>query len=574
MASSEKLLNEQFEYWSERTEGLMKAVQRNADILLDELLKAYQNAYMDFKASLEAKLTELGEDKAKWHSPITPEEKAKLKRLFQEAIDSDREGLMSQDAQLALSISRLDALIKEFDLQLTKLAVKLNNDTTQIKAETYQSIFNDIGLELDASSFKVINKEAVEIAVSKIWARDHFSTSIWNNKTKLTRYLSTAISSGILKGSSVQKMAKELDKVMKSGYKNAVRLIRTEVSYVMNQATQDAYMQCKVVEGQEWLTHPDERRCPTCASKHGQVFKYKDGNPQPALDTPPLHPNCRCTIIPTLISGSGAKELAERVKQIKENQSKETQTLTKTLTTNTTQLKYLEDKYGIRIKLNGIVETDISSRYLKDINNYVDHIYAKYPKLLQTPYKLRYIEFYNEDYQEQAAYAPRENSFSINLRRLMNLAKYGDPDDYDDIRDTHNIALRTFIHEMAHYYDYSITRETGKADLRELFSDGAYKFMPKDTSLFSAKVYKSVNEMLKADDEKLSKSYITSHLGHYAATDKAELFAEAYATGVAKNFIEAFNIRGDYQRRMYDHTNPISVKYVQLIENELNKLFK
>lgn len=320
MANHEEFLDEQSEYWSGRTESLMSAVQRNADILLDELFKAYQSAYMDSKASLEAKMAELGLDKAKWHSSATAEDKAKLKRLFQEAIDSDREGLMSEDAKLALDISRLDALIKEFDLQLTKLAVELNNDVEKIKSETYESVFNEIGLELDAASFKVINKEAVEIAVNKIWARDHFSTSIWNNKSKLTRYLSTAISSGILKGSSVQKMAKELDKVMKSGYKNAVRLIRTEVSYVMNQATQDAYMQCKVVEGQEWLTHPDERRCPTCGERHGKVFEYKDGKPEPALDTPPLHPNCRCTIIPKLISGSGAKELADRVKQIKEGQ--------------------------------------------------------------------------------------------------------------------------------------------------------------------------------------------------------------------------------------------------------------
>lgn len=312
----------QKQYWSGRTEALMEASQKNADILLEQLLKAYQSAYIDSKASLEAKLAELGVDKAKWHASATSEEKAKLKKLFEEILKLDEDGNLSDKAHLVYDLSRLDALIKEFDLQLTKLAVELDNSVAQAKKETYESVFNELGFELDAENFKVINKDAVEKAVNKIWAQKHFSSSIWANKTKLVRYLSTAISAGILKGESVDKMAKELDRVMKAGYKNAVRLIRTEVSYIMNQATQDAYIQCEVVEGQEWLTHPDERRCPTCAKQHGKVFKYKDGKPDPAIHTPPLHPNCRCTIIPTLVKDSGAKQLAERVKQIRQEQLK------------------------------------------------------------------------------------------------------------------------------------------------------------------------------------------------------------------------------------------------------------
>ena len=44
MANHEEFLDEQSEYWSGRTESLMSAAQRNADISLDELSKAHQSA--------------------------------------------------------------------------------------------------------------------------------------------------------------------------------------------------------------------------------------------------------------------------------------------------------------------------------------------------------------------------------------------------------------------------------------------------------------------------------------------------------------------------------------------------
>jgi hypothetical protein len=48
----------------------------------------------------------------------------------------------------------------------------------------------------------------------------------------------------------------------------------------------------------EWITAPDERRCPVCGSADGQVVKFNEpfqlaggGN----VMTPPAHPRCRCT---------------------------------------------------------------------------------------------------------------------------------------------------------------------------------------------------------------------------------------------------------------------------------------
>lgn len=84
----------------------------------------------------------------------------------------------------------------------------------------------------------------------------------------------------------------------------AERVTRTEVLHASNLGLEDAYIQSGVVEGKEWLTAGDP--CPLCEEYSGQVVglskdfysgdsEFDDGNP-------PLHPNCRCTIIPVVES--------------------------------------------------------------------------------------------------------------------------------------------------------------------------------------------------------------------------------------------------------------------------------
>lgn len=297
---NDEFMEQQRQYWSERNIKAMEASQRNADILLAELLEAHQRAYNELTASLTQKLAELGIDKSKWNGKADAKDLFKLQTLLKEVENADREGLIKKDTRIALNISRLDALITEIDLQIAKLSALANNIVAESKRENYEKIFNETSNELN--SFAVINKEAAEMAANKIWAGEHFSDSIWTNKNKLMSKLSTQIVNGILTGKSSQVLAKELANAMRTSYSNAIRVVRTELSYVINQATQDAYIESDVVEGQEWLAAPDEaRRCKRCRDKSGEIFYFKNGIPEPSVHTPPLHPNCRCCLVPVLI---------------------------------------------------------------------------------------------------------------------------------------------------------------------------------------------------------------------------------------------------------------------------------
>lgn len=104
----------------------------------------------------------------------------------------------------------------------------------------------------------------------------------------------------------------------------AKRLARTEVLKASNRATLEAYKQSNVVVGKQWLTAMDERECEWCMRfdpqggrpvvvslesdfvDKGTDFTGSNGGTLhvdfDAIDTPPLHPNCRCTIVPVTLS--------------------------------------------------------------------------------------------------------------------------------------------------------------------------------------------------------------------------------------------------------------------------------
>lgn len=77
---------------------------------------------------------------------------------------------------------------------------------------------------------------------------------------------------------------------------NRVQVItRTVINRMSNAGAISAYKaNADVLSGYEWLTARDERVCVDCAAMDGKTFTFK------SLRQPPLHPNCRCTVIPII----------------------------------------------------------------------------------------------------------------------------------------------------------------------------------------------------------------------------------------------------------------------------------
>lgn len=115
--------------------------------------------------------------------------------------------------------------------------------------------------------------------------------------------LKAVLAEGLEKEESIEQLAKRVEDVFDIAIGSRARTIaRTEVLKSTNAATLEAYKQSKVVKGKEWLTARDAKVDDLCRSLDGKVIKLDADFKESSYSGPfpPLHPNCRCTLIPVL----------------------------------------------------------------------------------------------------------------------------------------------------------------------------------------------------------------------------------------------------------------------------------
>jgi len=138
------------------------------------------------------------------------------------------------------------------------------------------------------------------------------------------RLLKTTLIEGISKGESVASLMDRVEGVYNAaaGYR-ALRIARTESIAASTFGTINAWQQSGVVIGKKWFTGA-ANPCPFCASLNGKIvalntnyfnkgdtFTIGEGENAQSMSLnyddvggPPIHPNCRCTLLPILVGES------------------------------------------------------------------------------------------------------------------------------------------------------------------------------------------------------------------------------------------------------------------------------
>lgn len=102
----------------------------------------------------------------------------------------------------------------------------------------------------------------------------------------------------VARGLSKDKAVNELCNLSIDGNRSsAERIVRTELTRVQNQAAKDTYKEAGV-EYYEYLAVGDDRTSEECMDLNGKIFRLDDA--VVGENFPPIHPNCRCTIIPVM----------------------------------------------------------------------------------------------------------------------------------------------------------------------------------------------------------------------------------------------------------------------------------
>lgn len=135
---------------------------------------------------------------------------------------------------------------------------------------------------------------------------DFFEIRAFNFSTEISketnRKLGKAFAQGVAAGESIAELKNRVTDLFgeMQSYRSE-RIARTETILASNFSTEEAYKESGVVEAKEWLATRDERTDDECAALDGKVVSlgskffpsgYFTGQ------TPPIHVNCRCTLIP------------------------------------------------------------------------------------------------------------------------------------------------------------------------------------------------------------------------------------------------------------------------------------
>jgi len=178
-------------------------------------------------------------------------------------------------------------------------------------------VMTDLGKEQGALAMIFAGDEEGEFILNAryekyVKARTQKMAQNFNDQT--LEKLNKSLAEGIQEGESLSKLRKRVDVIYGDAEKyRTLRVARTETLNASNEATNEAYRQTGYVKGKEWYVNPDA--CELCTPFEGKTIglddtfvkegeSYEDSNGEAHensyddIDSPPLHPNCRCTILP------------------------------------------------------------------------------------------------------------------------------------------------------------------------------------------------------------------------------------------------------------------------------------
>ena len=252
-----------------------------------------------------------GDDYKVWKKDLHDYMKEYNKLLKNAPLQAQKLYLEIETLSAKSRISRLDSLKSQIDIELTKLIFRVENDSinalTSVYRDTYTEVTKDLGINA------IVSRDKIKAVLDRPWSGANFSERLWSNTDKLAQTVKQEIVNGMIQGINLQTMTKRVSERFETAKKNDVeRLLRTEVNYVLNQATLDGYKEAGI-EKYEFSATLDSRTSQICSELHGNIFEIK--NIAVGLNYPPMHPRCRSTTIPIIDYDKLIKEGKEELEK-------------------------------------------------------------------------------------------------------------------------------------------------------------------------------------------------------------------------------------------------------------------
>ena len=198
-------------------------------------------------------------------------------------------------------ITRYQALEKQIDAILQQhYAIEYELKGAEALGGVYNESYYRTWFNIDQykgfhAEFAQVNPRTVSELLAYPFNGADFSSRLWKQKDYMMQQLNEALTTAFIQGKNPNTLVKEFRKKFDARAFEAKRLLHTEASFLMEQASQAAYAEDEV-EKYEWLATLDSKTCEECQPLDGKVFDVGKGIV--GVNLTPKHPLCRCTTIP------------------------------------------------------------------------------------------------------------------------------------------------------------------------------------------------------------------------------------------------------------------------------------
>lgn len=311
--SWETFQEKQVKYWTDRAERNYIAGEKEALQVAKEIQANYKKCIKEIEEKINAFYGKYAKQNG-----ITLEEVKKLlnkselksfKEYLTECIEFKKQNNIPTKEyellKLKTKVTRWDELKTEIQFELDKLTKTSEEKIGALLYNNYEdgyykTIFNSQQFIGHTTSFNGLNKPTIGKAINTKYLGDNYNTLIWKNQSKLMTTLNQEIPRGLTLGYNPRKLASQTVKRINTNYNNIVRLIRTEYSRILNDATLMGYKASGISQYEILATlEQKDRTCGYCQEldyrNSGKAINIDEA--ETGVNYPPFHPNCRCTTI-------------------------------------------------------------------------------------------------------------------------------------------------------------------------------------------------------------------------------------------------------------------------------------
>lgn len=294
------------DYWQKRQEAMYNAGEMQVNQYFKRLEKAFNQTKRELQKTIEAFYFRYAEENglsfAAAQKRLNAEELGELNDFIALAMDNiGKYNQQINNMSLKARVTRYQALEMQVDAILRQLyAIDYQAESERTMQEVYEDTYYRTWYSIDQyhgfhQAFAQVEPRTVEKLLEYPFNGAAFSSRLWKQKDHLQTQLTEAVTTMLIQGKHPSTLTKEFAKKMQSKKFDAYRLLHTESSFLMSEATHAGYKE-DGVEKYEILATLDSKTCEICGELDGNV--YEVGKEITGVNMPPFHPLCRCTDVP------------------------------------------------------------------------------------------------------------------------------------------------------------------------------------------------------------------------------------------------------------------------------------